>query len=165
MSNHCDGCSGEKNYEKLLSIIDKYRKLDGALIPILHEAQEYYGYLPLDVQEVISKEINVPLADIYGVVTFYSQFSTEPKGKYVFSLCMGTACYVKGADKILEKLKKNLNISEGETTEDGLFTLAATRCIGACGLAPVMTVNSDVHGRLAPEDIEGIINQYKEKEA
>ena len=138
--------------------------MKGALIPVLHEAQVLYGYLPIQVQKKISEGMNVPLAEIYGVVTFYTQFSLQPKGKYKVQVCLGTACYVKGAGQIYDKLKQELGLEEDGTTEDGLFSLEACRCIGACGLAPVITINEDVYGRLVLDDIEKIIRQYREKE-
>jgi NADP-reducing hydrogenase subunit HndA len=148
--------------EKLQEIIEKYKDTKGALVPVLHEAQELYGYLPIEVQKKISEGLGVSLSEIYGVVTFYTQFSLNPKGKYKVNICMGTACYVKGAGQILDKFKEHLGIDVGECTEDGLFSLEACRCIGACGLAPVITINDDVYGRLVPEDVEGIIKKYKE---
>ncbi|AUS97827.1 NADH-quinone oxidoreductase subunit E [Clostridium thermosuccinogenes] len=146
---------------KLQEIIDKYKNTKGALIPVLHEAQEVYGYLPLSVQKKISEGLDIPLSEVYGVITFYTQFSLNPKGKYKIQLCMGTACYVKGSNLILEKLKEMLGIDVGECTEDGKFSLEACRCIGACGLAPVMMINDDVYGKLVPDDIKGIIEKYK----
>ncbi len=146
--------------EKVQQVIAKYKDTDGALIPVLHEVQEIIGYLPLEVQQVISKGIDVPLSEIYGVVTFYTQFSINPKGKYKIGVCLGTACYVKGSGDILEKIKQIIGIDVGECSEDGKFSLEATRCIGACGLAPVFTVNDDVYGRLTVDDVEGILAKY-----
>ena len=146
--------------EKVQQVIAKYKNTDGALIPVLHEVQEIIGYLPIEVQQVISKGLGVPVSEIYGVVTFYTQFSINPKGKYKIGVCLGTACYVKGSGDILEKLKEILGIEVGECTEDGKFSLEATRCIGACGLAPVVSINDDVYGRLVVDDIEGIIAKY-----
>lgn len=163
----CCGCvdtSTDEREQKLQEIIAKYKDTRGALIPVLHEAQEVYGYLPMSVQKKISEGLNVSLAEIFGVVTFYTQFSLNPKGKYKVNVCMGTACYVKGSGLILDKLKEKLGIEVGQCTEDGLFSLDACRCIGACGLAPVLTINEDVHGRLDPDDIEGIIESYYKKE-
>lgn len=157
----CCGCVNENDL-KLTEIIEKYKDTRGALIPVLHEAQQVYGYLPVDVLKTISKGLNVPLAEIYGVVTFYTQFSLNPKGKFRVSVCMGTACYVKGSGQILDKLKEKLGIEVGECTSDGRFSLDACRCIGACGLAPVIMINDDVHGRLIPEDINKIIDHYNE---
>lgn len=159
--NCCCGCVDEKA-QKLQEIIEKYKNTKGALIPVLHEAQEVYGYLPVSVQKKISEGLNIPLAEIYGVVTFYTQFSLNPKGKYKVNVCLGTACYVKGASQILDKLKEKLGMSVGECSEDGKFSLDACRCIGACGLAPVIMINDDVYGRLTPDDIEGIIEKYKD---
>lgn len=146
---------------ELDNIIGKYRDTQGSLMPVLQEAQAVYGYLPIEVQKMISKGLDIPLEEIYGVVTFYSQFSLFPKGKNRISVCLGTACYVKGAGPILEKIKSLLNIGDGECTSDGSFSLDACRCIGACGLAPVLTVNEDVYGRLTESDIEDILNKYK----
>ncbi|NJD04556.1 MAG: NADH-quinone oxidoreductase subunit NuoE [Ruminiclostridium sp.] len=158
----CCGCIDEKLQEdRLREIIGKYINTKGALIPVLHEAQTINGYLPESVLKEIAAGLNIPLAEVYGVVTFYTQFSLKPKGKFKVQLCMGTACYVKGAEKILEKLKEKLGIMVGECSEDGSFSLDACRCIGACGLAPVMMINDDVYGRLVPEDIDGIIEKYR----
>jgi NADP-reducing hydrogenase subunit HndA len=161
-NNCCCGCVDERDV-KLQQIIDKYKSTKGALIPVLHEAQEVYGYLPLEVQKKVSEGLNIPLSEIYGVVTFYTQFSLEPKGEYKVQVCMGTACYVKGAGAILDKFKEKLGIDVGGCTEDGKFSLEACRCIGACGLAPVIMINDDVYGRLTPDEIEGIIDNYKNK--
>ena len=141
-------------------VIEKYKDTNGALIPVLHEAQEIYGYLPIEVQKMISEKMSVPLSEIYGVVTFYTQFSLNPKGEYKIGVCLGTACYVKGSGDILNKIKEKLHIEVGECSPDGKFSLDATRCIGACGLAPVMTINEDVYGRLAADDVEGILEKY-----
>ena len=150
--------------EQLEEIIAKYKDTPGALIPVLHEAQELYGYLPFEVQKIIADGLDIPVAKVYGVVTFYSQFSLTPKGKYRISVCLGTACYVKGAAEILDKLKERLSIDVGECTDDGLFSLDSCRCIGACSLAPVVTINEEVYGKLVPEDIDGIINKYEAME-
>ena len=129
-------------------------------MPVLQEAQEVYGYLPIEVQKMIAEGLSVPLEEVYGVSTFYSQFSLTPKGQYNISVCLGTACYVKGAGKIIERISEILGIGAEECTADGRFSLTACRCIGACGLAPVMTVNDDVYGRLEVEDIDGILAKY-----
>ncbi len=160
-NSNCCGCVKDDD-QKLQQVIDKYKGTKGALIPVLHEAQDIYGYLPLHVQKKISEKLNIPLSEIYGVVTFYTQFSLEPKGKYNIQVCLGTACYVKGAGAVLDKLKEKLGIDVGSCTEDGKFSLEACRCIGACGLAPVIMINDDVYGRLTPDDIEGIIDKYKD---
>lgn len=167
--NKCCGCGTadicvDEREQKLKEIIAKYKDSKGALIPVLHEAQEIYGYLPLDVQKKVSEGLNVSLAEIYGVVTFYTQFSLKPKGKYKVQVCLGTACYVKGSGKILDKLKEKMGIDVGECTSDGLFSLDACRCIGACGLAPVIMINDEVYGRLVPDDIEGILQKYYKEE-
>ena len=159
----CENCAKEMEM-KLKAIIDKHRGSRGALIPVLHEAQELYGYLPLEVQRTIAEELDIPLAEVYGVVSFYAQFTTNPKGKYRISVCMGTACYVKGAGEILDKLKTRLSIDVGECTEDGKYSLDACRCIGACGLAPVVTINDEVFGKLLVDDVDSIIDRYDEME-
>lgn len=133
----------------------------GAVMPVLQEAQEIYGYLPIEVQKIVADGLGMPLEEVYGVATFYSQFALSPKGEYAISVCLGTACYVKGAAKILETLSEQLGIGAEECTEDGKFSISACRCIGACGLAPVMTINDEVYGRLETKDVEGILKQYK----
>ncbi len=153
--------SGTKEQEeKLMESISKHKGQAGALIPVLHEAQDIYGYLPIEVQKIISDGLDVPMAEIYGVVTFYTQFTTNPKGKYNIAVCLGTACYVKGSGTILDKIKEKLGIDVGECTADGKYSIEATRCIGACGLAPVLTVNDDVYGRLTPDDVDDILAKY-----
>lgn len=147
--------------EELQKIIAAHKGQRGALIPVLHEAQEVYGYLPIEVQEIIAEGLGVPLAEVYGVVTFYTQFSLNPKGEYKIGVCLGTACYVKGSGDIIQKVKDNLKIEVDSCTPDGRFSLEATRCIGACGLAPVMTVNEDVYGRLVPDEVDAILEKYK----
>ncbi|WP_352418566.1 NAD(P)H-dependent oxidoreductase subunit E [Proteiniborus sp.] len=155
-----DWKQNEEKINELKKVIEKHKDTKGAVMPVLHEAQKLFGYLPIEVQTIISEGLNVPLAEIYGVVTFYSQFTLIPKGQYQVGVCLGTACYVKGSQAILDKIKEKLNIQVGGTTPDRKFSLQATRCIGACGLAPVMTVNEDVYGRLKVEDVEGIIDKY-----
>ena len=145
---------------KLMEVIEKYKGTEGALIPALHEAQEIYGYLPYEVQKKISEGLGIPMAEIYGVVTFYTQFSIYPKGKYNIAVCLGTACYVKGSGDIFDKFSEILGIGADECTEDGKFSLTACRCIGACGLAPVLTVNEEVYGRLVTDDVPGILEKY-----
>lgn len=163
-SKCCCSTLTDDRVEKLKEVIEKYKDTKGALIPVLHEAQEIFGYLPMDVQKIISEGLDIPLTEIYGVVTFYTQFSLKPKGKYKIQVCMGTACYVKGANKILEKLQEKLGINVGDCTEDGKFSLDACRCIGACGLAPVIMINDDVYGRLLPDQIDGIIDGYMNRQ-
>jgi NADP-reducing hydrogenase subunit HndA len=155
--------SGTPEQEKqLLEVIAQYKDTQGSLMPILQHAQEIYGYLPIEVQTIIAKETGIPLEKIYGVVTFYAQFSLNPKGKYKISVCLGTACYVKGSGDIYNKLSEKLGIEGGSCTPDGKFSLEACRCIGACGLAPVLTVNEDVYGRLTVDDVDGILAKYKD---
>lgn len=146
--------------EKLDAVIAKHKDMKGGLIPVLHQAQEIYGYLPIEVQQMIAEGLNVSMAEVYGVVTFYTQFTTNPKGKYKIAVCLGTACYVKGSQDLVDRISQRLNIGVGECTPDGKFSLDATRCIGACGLAPVLTVNDDVYGRLTTKDIDGILDKY-----
>ncbi|MBQ2889236.1 MAG: NAD(P)H-dependent oxidoreductase subunit E [Clostridia bacterium] len=146
--------------EQLMGVIAQYKDQDGALIPVLHKAQEIYGYLPIEVQTKIAEGLNVPLAEVYGVVTFYTQFSLNPKGEYKIGVCLGTACYVKGSGDILEKIKEIIGIDVDGCTPDGKFSLEATRCIGACGLAPVFTINEDVYGRITADDVAGILEKY-----
>lgn len=152
----------KENVEKFKRFMDEHKDKKGALMPILHEAQDLFGYLPIEIQKMISETLNISLSEVYGVATFYSQFSLIPKGKYRIGVCLGTACYVKGSKEILERVKEKLNIDVGQTTEDRLYSLQATRCLGACGLAPVMTVNEDVYGKLKPSDVDGILSKYKE---
>lgn len=151
----------KENFAKLDEAINKYKGKQGALMPVLHEAQKAFGALPLEVQKVVSRELNIPLAEIYGVSTFYSQFTLEPKGDFLIGVCLGTACYVKGAQPIIDRITKEIGVKVGTTSPDGKFSLEATRCIGACGLAPVLTVNEDVYGRLVEADVPGIIAKYK----
>ncbi|SCP95308.1 NADH-quinone oxidoreductase subunit NuoE family protein [Anaerobium acetethylicum] len=154
--------AGTKEQEmELLKVIQDNKNDKGALMPVLQQAQNIYGYLPREVQVIISNEMDIPLERIYGVVTFYSQFSLYPKGKNRISVCLGTACYVKGSGDLLDKLKELLEIDNGECTPDGKFSLDACRCVGACGLAPVLMVNDDVYGRLKVEDVAGILKKYE----
>ncbi|MGV8906771.1 MAG: NAD(P)H-dependent oxidoreductase subunit E [Acetobacterium sp.] len=165
MNTNASSCI-EKDGRDLLvkEIIAKHKNVKGSLIPILHEVQGLYGYLPAEVQAKIAKEMNVPMAEVFGVISFYSAFALNPKGRFKIALCMGTACYVKGSGPILDKLKEQLNIGMGETTDDGEFTLEECRCLGACGLAPVLTINGKVFGRLTKEDVDGIIAECKSDE-
>ena len=151
----------KEKFDKLQEVIDKLKQEQGSLMPIMQHAQEIFGYLPEDVQRYIAKGLDIPLSDVYGVATFYAQFKLNPAGKYNISVCLGTACYVKGAQLVLNKLEEVLGVKAGETTADGLFTLNATRCLGACGLAPVMMVNDDVYGRLTPDQVPAIIEKYR----
>ncbi len=146
--------------KQLLQVIAEGKDVKGALMSIMQKAQDIYGYLPIEVQTIIAREMGIPLQKVYGVATFYSQFSLYPKGEYKISVCLGTACYVKGSGDIFDKLSEKLGIAGGECTPDGKFSLEACRCIGACGLAPVLTVNEDVYGRLTVDDVEGILAKY-----
>ncbi|MFW5998743.1 MAG: NAD(P)H-dependent oxidoreductase subunit E [Halanaerobiaceae bacterium] len=152
----------KEEFEKLREIINKYKDQEGTLIKILHEAQNIFGYLPRKVQIFIARTMGIPLPEVYGVVSFYSLFTMEPRGQYTIEICMGTACYVKGSEEILNKLKNVLDIEPGEVTEDGKFTIETTHCLGACSLAPVVSINGDVQGKVAPENVEDILNEYAE---
>jgi NADH:ubiquinone oxidoreductase subunit E len=150
-------------FDKLAEFIESRKNDKGSLMPVMQAAQEIFGCLPLEVQNFIAESLNVPLTEVYGVSTFYSQFTLEGNGEHVVSVCMGTACYVKGAEKVLERLAIELKVQPGKTTPDGKFTLLQTRCLGCCGLAPVMTVDDEVFGRLAADDVPGILAKYKDK--
>lgn len=150
----------EQQEQQLRDFIREHRHVPGATMPILQKAQEIYGYLPFEVQSIIAQELQIPIESLYGVSTFYSQFALSPKGKYAISICMGTACYVKGSGAVLEAVSKKLNLEPESVTPDGKFSLTACRCIGACGLAPVMTINDEVYGRLTPEKAEQILDRY-----
>ncbi|MCJ7689710.1 MAG: NADH-quinone oxidoreductase subunit NuoE [Clostridiaceae bacterium] len=147
--------------EKVKEITEKFKEMKGALIPVLHEVQKLFGYLPEEALQVVSEELDIPMSEIYGVSTFYSQFTLEPKGEHIIKVCLGTACYVKGAQDILDRFASILEIEVGKTTSDGKFTLEAARCLGACGLAPVLMVDDKVYGRLVPADVIRIIEEYK----
>jgi len=149
-----------ENFEKLQKVIDEYKSQKGCLIPVMQKAQDIFGYLPLGVQKFIAEGLKVPLREVYGVSTFYAQFTLEPRGEHTIGLCMGTACYVRGAKLVLEKVQEELGIGLDETTEDGKFTLEATRCLGCCGLAPVMMIDEDVYGKLTPDKIPEILKKY-----
>ncbi len=156
--------SREKEFSELKEYIDSIKNSQGILMQTLQKAQDLFGYLPLEVQKFISEETNIPLADIYGVVTFYTQFTIEEKGRHKVGVCLGTACYVKGSQEVMDKLVEELGINVGQTTEDKLFTLEATRCLGCCGLAPVMTVDEDVYGNMDPKKVPEVIAKYKNQE-
>ncbi len=155
------GTSVDPRYEKLHQIIVERKGTPGSLILVLHEAQQQFGYLPEEVIQIVAEGLDLPVSEVYGVVTFYSLFSLKPRGKHKISVCMGTACYVKGASQVVTELEKQLKIKPSETTEDGLYTIELTRCIGACGLAPVMTIDDDVYGRLTPAKIAEILAKYE----
>ncbi|WP_066647915.1 complex I 24 kDa subunit family protein [Christensenella timonensis] len=151
-------------YDELKVYISEMMEKPGPLMPIMQKAQDIFGALSFDVQRFISEEMGIPMTDVYGVATFYSQFALEPKGKHVIGVCMGTACYVKKAEGVLNALADDLQTAPGNTTPDGLFTLEATRCLGCCGLAPVIMIDDQVYGRLKPEDIPGILDIYRKKQ-
>ncbi len=151
----------EEQKKRLIAALEELKGKPGAMMPALQKAQEIYGYLPIEVQKIIADRLDVSLEEVYGVVTFYSQFLLNPKGEHTISVCLGTACYVKGSGEVLEKLKEQLKIQEGGITPDAKFSLDATRCIGCCGLAPVMTINDDVYGKVDPQDIPKILAKYR----
>lgn len=152
----------EKDVAKIKEIAASFNNNPGDLINVLHKVQGEFGYLPAEVQEVVADALNMSLAKVYGVVTFYSFFTMIPKGKHPISICTGTACYVRGAEKVLDEFKKELNIKVGESTADGKFSLTCLRCVGACGLAPVVLVGEKTYGRIAPDDVKGILAEYAE---
>ena len=146
--------------QQLKAVIEKYKGVDGAMMPVMQEAQAIYGYLPIEVQKIIADGMGTSLEQVYGIASFYSQFMLNPKGKIAVGVCLGTACYVKGSGDVLTRLEQLMGIKAGETSADGKFSLEATRCIGACGLAPVITINDDVYGRLKKEDVDDILKKY-----
>ncbi len=160
---HCEGCNGGKIDDKLVNIANKYKNIDGGILGALHEVQNEYGYIPEIAQKYLSKELNVPMSKIYGIITFYSRFTLKPKGKHHIQVCLGTACYVKGADKVLERFKQKLGIDEGKTTKDGMFSLESVRCIGACGLAPAIVIDKEVYGKMDEKKVDELIEKYKEE--
>ncbi|MGB4439700.1 MAG: NADH-quinone oxidoreductase subunit NuoE [Sedimentibacter sp.] len=162
MSKGLDVKANEKQFGQLKDYIDSIRQSQGNLMQTMHKAQEIFGYLPIEVQKFIAYELDMPLAEVYGVATFYTQFSIEPKGKHKIGVCLGTACYVKGSQLVLDKISKELNIKVGQTSADNLYTLEATRCLGCCGLAPVMMIDGDVYGKLEPKKIPDILAKYKD---
>lgn len=147
-------------YDNVMEIIQKYKGQAGAVIPVLHEIQQYLGYLPPAAQHLVATEMEMPIVDVNGIVTFYSLFSEKQKGKYVIGVCKGTACYVKGTERILDKLEDILGIKAGDTTKDGMFSLEVVRCLGSCGLGPVISINEKVYTRVKAERLEEIINSY-----
>lgn len=157
-------CIDKKIKEEMQEIMEQYRVEKDNLIPILNEVQEKYGYIPKVAQLEISNYLNIPMAEIYGVVTFYSRFTLEPKGKYNISVCLGTACFVKGSQKILDRLKDRLKIEEGKTTEDGKFSIDTTRCVGACGIAPVFTVNDEVYGKATVKKLDEVLDKLEQED-
>ena len=154
----------EAAVNQIVEICGRYKNENTPLMMILSDVQNEYGYIPLEVQEIISQQTGIPVAEIYGVVTFYSFFSLEPKGKYVIGCCLGTACYVKGAQQVIDKFEEILKIKPGETSEDGLFTLDALRCIGACGIAPAVSINGKVYPKMSVSKVPDVVAEYREKE-
>ena len=154
----------KKLFEQLHTLIDSLETKDGSLIQVLHHAQGIFGYLPKEVQLYISEKLNIAPSKVYGVVSFYSYFTTEPRGKYKISVCLGTVCFVKGSDKVMAEFEKQLGIKAGETTEDLKFTLEGLRCVGACGLAPVVVVNGKVYGQATTDDVSKILDNYRNLE-
>ncbi|WP_027625222.1 NADH-quinone oxidoreductase subunit NuoE [Clostridium lundense] len=152
----------ESKLNELSEFIDSIQNKEGSLIAVLHKAQNIFGYLPNEVQSFIAKKLDIPVSKVYGVVTFYSYFNTEPKGKYVINVCMGTACFVRGAGDVVDELQKKLNIKIGETTADGKYTIEVLRCVGACGLAPVVTVNDKVYGHFTKDKVDKLLEEYSE---
>jgi len=151
----------QEDVNKIREICASFNNDPQELINVLHKCQEHFGYLPAEVQEVVSNVLVVPVAKVYGVVTFYSFFTMTPKGKHPISICMGTACYVRGAEKVLDEFKKELGLQVGQTTTDGKFSLSSLRCVGACGLAPVVMVGDKTYGRVAPDDVRNILKEYE----
>lgn len=146
---------------RLLEAIRKYKNSDGPLVMILHASQEIYGYLPYEVMEIISRELDISINEVYSVASFYTQFRLNKSGKYQIGVCMGTACYIKGSDKIVEEIKNILGIGDGECTVDGKFSLDTTRCLGCCGMAPVLAINDEIHGNVKVSDIKKILDSYE----
>ncbi len=147
---------------QLKRVIEEHKEQPGALMPVLQAAQGIYGYLPIEVQTMVAEGLGISLSEVYGVATFYAQFALQPKGRFQISVCLGTACYVKGSGKIFDKISEELGIKSGECTPDGKFSLEACRCIGACGLAPVMKINDEVYGKLTPDSVADILKKYQD---
>ncbi|MEG1547210.1 MAG: NAD(P)H-dependent oxidoreductase subunit E [Clostridia bacterium] len=158
-----ENSSRTEEFKQLDKVIEQWKDEPGGLLPIMQKAQEIIGCVDEQVQGYISKKMDVPVSTIYGISTFYSLFTLQPKGKYKIGLCLGTACYVRGSQLVLDELEKQLGISVNQTTKDGMFTLDATRCIGCCGLAPAMMINDEVYGRLVPDQIPGIVEKYRQR--
>ncbi|MBR6258716.1 MAG: NAD(P)H-dependent oxidoreductase subunit E [Oscillospiraceae bacterium] len=148
--------------EKLMQVISEHKGQKGATMPVMQAAQEIYGYLPEEVQIMIADGLNIPLSEVYGIASFYAQFTLNPKGQYRISICLGTACYVKGSRDVLNKVCEVLGCQPGGITSDGVFSVDATRCLGCCGLAPVMMINDEVYGRLKPDDVKDILAKYQQ---
>lgn len=162
----CCTCGNDEKalYDAVANVIEQYKETEGSLIMVLHAAQEIFGYLPMELQEFIADGMEIPVSEVSGVVSFYSFFSTQKRGKHTIRMCQGTACYVRGGKKVVDEIKRDLNIGVGETTEDGQFTFEIARCIGACGLAPAMMVDDDVYKQVTPAKLRGILSQYMDAE-
>ena len=158
----CATCGADEKalYDAVANVIEQYREKEGSLIMVLHAAQEIFGYLPMELQEFIADGMEIPVSEVSGVVSFYSFFSTQKRGKHTIRMCQGTACYVRGGKKVVDAIKNELDVDVGGTTADGQFTFEIARCIGACGLAPVMTINDEVYGRLTPDEVDKILDKY-----
>jgi len=162
-NSKCANCAEKRVQEEVREILKDFAHDKQFLITILNEVQEKYGYVPKIAQIEIAEYLNIPLAEVYGVITFYSRFTLEPKGKYNISVCLGTACFVKGSKEILERAKESLGIEAGQTTEDGMFSIDETRCVGACGLAPVFTVNNEVYGKATVKKLDEVLAELKKE--
>ena len=156
----CSNCLNQENFRILEEFVNDLPNKEGALIEVLHKAQGLFGYLPQEVQAFVAEKLNIPVSKVYGVVTFYSYFTIEPRGEYVINVCMGTACFVRGAGDVLKEFEKKLNVKTGETTSDGKFTVGSLRCVGACGLAPVVTINDKVYGHVTVDQVDKILAEY-----
>ncbi|WP_018085347.1 NADH-quinone oxidoreductase subunit NuoE [Desulfurispora thermophila] len=161
MACQCSQQDAAAREQAMRQALEKYKNMRGALIPLLQEAQEIYGYLPKEVMQLISRELGIPFSKTYGVATFYAQFHLKPRGRNIIRVCQGTACHVRGGAKILEEVKDKLQVKVGDSTADLRYTLETVACIGACGLAPAMMVNDDTHGRLTPEKAVQVLEQYE----
>lgn len=156
----CKNETDQEKYQRIAEVIEEYKGKEGSLIQILHLAQGIYGYLPIELQQFIAQKLDMPLSEVYGVTTFYSFFAIKPRGENTIRVCLGTACYVRGGKKIVERLREILGINVGDTTSDGKFTFEVMRCIGACGLAPAITINDQVYKQVSPEKLQSIIEKY-----
>jgi NADH:ubiquinone oxidoreductase subunit E len=159
-TGHCTCSEDQKEFSEIANVIDLYRDREGSLIQILHAAQEIYGYLPLELQEFIAVNLGIPVSEVTGVVSFYSFFSTKPRGEHTIRVCLGTACYVRGGKKIVEALMDKLGVNVGDKTDDGKFTFEVARCIGSCGLAPAMMIDNTVYKQVSPNKLDAILSQY-----
>jgi NADH-quinone oxidoreductase E subunit len=156
----CSNCLKDETFKILEEFVNDLPSKEGALIEVLHKAQGLFGYLPQEVQAFVAEKLNIPVSKVYGVVTFYSYFTIKPRGKYVVNVCMGTACFVRGSGDVLNEFQNKLKLKTGETTTDGKFTLGSLRCVGACGLAPVVTINDKVYGHVTPDQVDEILADY-----